>query len=156
LLLTAFEASRGSAFERFMIETCTLAPTVQLIDVIRPDERVRLVGRTLSSPGSNLRVTRGCEGVELLLMLVAGVLAYPASTAWRAKGLILGGALCYGLSVARLLTLHFILRYSPSAWQTLHGLILPLAPIVLIGLYFMGWSARARHRVFIGPSPDAA
>jgi hypothetical protein len=41
------------------------------------------------------------------------------------------------------MALHYILRYSPTAWEALHGLILPLGPIILIALYFMRWSAGA-------------
>ncbi len=141
VLMGAFEASRGSAFERFLVVDAILAPTMHLIDAVTPNEHVELVGRTLSSPGSNLRVTRGCEGVEMYLMLAAGILAYPATWKRRAQGLALGSLLAYVLSVARLMALHYILRYSPGAWEALHGLILPLGPVVLIALYFMRWAA---------------
>ena len=36
--------------------------------------------------------------------------------------------------------LHYILRYSPNAWQALHGLVLPLGPVVIMVLYFLHWS----------------
>ncbi len=156
LLMSAFEASRGSAFERFVVETCILAPTVHLIDAVSPEEHVHLDGRTLSSAGSNLRVTRGCEGVEMFLILAAGILAYPAGIKRRMQGLFFGTALSYGLSIARLMALHYILRYSPAAWEALHGLILPLAPIALIGLYFMSWSAKAGQAAALKTGFDAA
>jgi len=103
-----------------------------------------------------LRVTRGCEGVEMFLMLVAGILAYPADAVRRTRGLLVGAAIAYGLSIARLMALHYILHYSPAAWEALHGLILPLAPIVLIALYFMSWSAAPRHATPLRSEFDAA
>jgi len=156
LLASAFEASRGTGFERFVVERLTLAPVTMLINRITPTEQVRLTGRTLlCAHGSSLRVTRGCEGIELLLLLVAAVLAFPACWEARWRGLAIGCALTYLLSLARLLALHYTLRYSPTAWNLLHGLILPLAPIALIMLYFLRWSASAS-----GPAaplaPDAA
>jgi len=156
LLMGAFEASRGSAFERFLVETCILMPTIYLINTVTPDEHVQLAGRTLSSAGSNLRVTRGCEGVEMFLMLVAGILAYPADGRRRTRGLFVGAAIAWGLSIARLMALHYVLHYSPAAWEALHGLILPLAPIVFIALYFMSWSADPRRAAPFRSEFDAA
>jgi exosortase family protein XrtM len=145
-LFGAFEASRGTAFERFVVEDLILVPTTALINATSPHEHVELAGRTISSPSSKLRVTRGCEGVEMFLLLAAGIMAFPASFKHRALGLLLGSVLAYLLSATRLLALHYTLRYSPAAWEALHGLVLPLAPIILIALYFMRWSAPTMDR----------
>lgn len=143
LLFGAFEASRGSAFERFAVENLILVPTTALINAVTPQEHATRVGRVISSPGSNLNVTRGCEGVEMFLLLIAGILAFPATWKRRAQGLLVGSMLAYALSIARLMALHYILRYSPNAWESLHGLVLPLGPIVFMALFFLRWSARA-------------
>ena len=143
LLCGAFEASRGSAFERFVVEDLILVPTTALIDAVTPGEHATLIGRVLSSPGANLNVTRGCEGIEMFLLLAAGIGAFPASWKRRARGLLFGSIVAYVLSVTRLMALHYILRYSPSAWEALHGLVLPLGPIILMALFFTYWSGRA-------------
>jgi exosortase family protein XrtM len=139
VLFAAFEASRGTAFESFVVEGLILRPTAALINTVTPAEQVQLQGRTLVSAGSQLHVTRGCEGVEMFLMLAAGILAFPATLKRRALGLLLGSLLAYALSVSRLMALHYILRYSPGAWEALHGLILPLAPVVLMAVFFGWW-----------------
>ncbi len=141
-LMGGFEACRGTAFERLVVEDALLEPTTWLLQHMDPAEPVRLVGRTIESPQSRLRVIRGCEGVETLLLLVAAVIAYPASWRARAKGLLAGTAVAYALSIARLIALHLTLRHSPQAWEALHGLVLPLAPVVLVSWYFLHWSAR--------------
>ena len=141
-LMGSFEATRGTAFERFLVETLILEPTTGLINTITPGEHVQLVGRVLMSPeGSSLRVTRGCEGIEIFLMLIAAILAYPASWQRRTQGLLWGSLLAYVLSVTRLMLLHYILRYSPTLWEALHGFVLPLGPIVLMALFFLRWSS---------------
>jgi exosortase family protein XrtM len=143
-LYAGFEACRGSAFERFVVEDMILVPTTALIERVTPNEHAELSsGRVITSPGANLHVTRGCEGIEMFLLLVAALVAFPASAGRRVQGLILGSLLAYVLSIARLMALHYILRYSPGAWEALHGLVLPLAPIILLGLFFMDWSGRA-------------
>jgi exosortase family protein XrtM len=143
VLTASFEAARGTAFERFIVEDLILAPTVILINTVTPAEHVVLAGRTLASNGSKLHVTRGCEGIEMFLLLVAAILAFPASLKRRVQGLLVGSLLAYSLNLARLASLHYILRYSPGVWQALHGLVLPLAPIVLLALFFLRWSSRS-------------
>jgi exosortase family protein XrtM len=156
VLAGAFEASRGTAFEIFIVEDLILLPTTALINTVTPDEHVELAGRTIASPGANLRVTRGCEGVEMFLLLAAGIAAFPASLRRRVQGLLFGATLAYLLSVARLMALHYILRYSPTAWEALHGLILPLGPIIVIALYFMRWSAGGAKNVRVESEVRAA
>jgi exosortase family protein XrtM len=143
VLFGAFEASRGSAFEHFVVVDLILVPTTALINAVTPAEHVSLVGRVIASGGSNLNVTRGCEGVEMFLLLVAGILAFPTSWRRRVRGLLFGSILAYLLSVLRLMALHYILLYSPRAWEALHGLVLPLGPIILIAVFFMRWSEHA-------------
>src|SRR5271165_648653 len=95
ILTAAFEASRGTAFERYLIEDVILIPAANLINVMSPHEPVRVIGRTISSTSSNLRVTRGCEGIEMFLMLIAAIAAFPASIKRRVQGLLFGSVLAY-------------------------------------------------------------
>jgi exosortase family protein XrtM len=144
LLMGSYEAARGTPFEQFLLERVILRPTVGLINFFTPEEHVEQHGRVIRPPGgSGLRVTRGCEGVEMLLLLAAAVIAFPATAAGRARGLLWGSLLAYLLSIARLTTLYYVLRYSPLLWQALHGLILPLGPIMAIAAYFVRWTATA-------------
>ena len=142
LLTLAFEASRGTAFERFVVEKLILSPTAWVINSITPQEQVVLVDRSLVSAGrSRLHVTRGCEGVEMFLLLISAVIAFPASLKRRLQGLALGAALAYVLSIARLASLHYVLHYRPDTWESMHGLVLPLAPLVVMTLFYLRWSA---------------
>lgn len=143
ILMGGFEASRGSVLERFLVEDLILAPTVGLINAVTPNEHARQRDRTIESAGSRLHVTRGCEGIEMFLMLIAAMAAFPSRLKHRLQGLAMGALIAYLLSIARLMALHYILRYSPTAWNALHGLVLPLGPIVVMGIFFMRWSNAA-------------
>ncbi len=148
LLFGAFESSRGSAFERVVVEDIILVPTTALINVVTPNDHAQLIaGRVIASPGANLHVIRGCEGIEMFLLLVAGIIAFPASWKLRLRGVVLGSILAYILSVTRLMAMHYILRYSPDAWEALHGLVLPLGPILLMAIFFMRWTAVSTQRL---------
>ena len=145
LLFGAFEACRGTEVEQVLIGGAILSPTGALINALTPGEPVWVEGHMLIARASALRVTRGCEGIEMFLLLTAAILAFPASWRRRLQGLLVGSVLAYLLSITRLMLLHYILRYSPDAWQTLHGLVLPLGPVVLLALYFLHWSAPAQR-----------
>jgi len=147
VLLGSFELARGTAFERFVVDDCLLQPTLALIRVADRSTEVALIGRSIVSPGSKLNVTRGCEGVDLFLLLMAGLLAFPAGWQAKARGLAAGLVLAYVLSIARLMALHFTLRYAPDAWESMHGLILPLGPVIVMMIYFARWSASASASV---------
>ncbi|HEY1411194.1 MAG TPA: hypothetical protein VGF36_03595, partial [Rhodopila sp.] len=88
-------------------------------------------------------------------LLTAGILAFPAAARHRVRGFLTGILIVYALTIARLMLLHFTLRYSPAAWDRLHGLILPLGPVLLVALYFLSWSA-AGVRAVPTDSPHAA
>jgi exosortase family protein XrtM len=143
LLFAGYEAARSLPVEELLMHTIVLAPTAAIINRLSATPDVRADGRNIISPGSNLHVTRGCEGVEMFMLLSAGILAFPAGVRRRIRGFLIGVALVYALTLARLVALHFALRYSPGAWDELHGFILPLGPVVLIALYFLHWSAPA-------------
>lgn len=140
ILIAGFEASRGTAFERFVIEQGVLRPTAIVVNAITPGVTLNRVRRTIASGPARLHVTRGCEGIEMLLLLAAAILAYPASLRRRSQGLLIGSILVFVLSVGRLTALVFTLRYWPDRWEAMHGLLMPLAPIILIALYFLHWS----------------
>ncbi len=140
LLTTGFEASRGSTFEQFVVADLILTPAAEAINFVTPEQRIEVHERTLiSAQGSRLHITRGCEGIEMFLLLISAVAAFPAPLSRRLLGLILGSALAYVLSIGRLMALQYILSYWPAAWEGAHGLILPLAPIVLIAVFFLWW-----------------
>jgi exosortase/archaeosortase family protein len=141
ILVGSFEACRGSGFERLVVEDLILKPTARLLDLCWPGDQVTLVGRSFISGATRMNVTRGCEGVEMFLMLGAAILAWPGSFRRRLSGLLVGLVLAYVLSVARLMVLVYTLRHAPRAWESLHGLILPLAPVLIMAWYFFRWSA---------------
>ena len=79
ILMAGFEASRGTAFERFVVEEGVLQPTASVVNALSPGVALNRARRTIASGTARLHVTRGCEGIEMLLLLAAAIIAYPAS-----------------------------------------------------------------------------
>jgi exosortase/archaeosortase family protein len=143
VLIGLFEASRGSAFERFVVEDGILAPTGRVMSAFSQSVRVDLPRRIIFKDAVSLHVTRGCEGVEMLLLLAAAIFAFPADARRRARGLLIGLLLCYALTIGRLIVLVFTLRDWPDSWEIMHGLIMPLLPVLVLAMYFLRWSTAA-------------
>ncbi len=145
LLSASFEAVRGGILERLVIDEALLRPTAWLLGVLDPAHPVARVGRTLVSDHAQLHVTRGCEGVEMTFLVVAAVAVFPAAPRRRLQGLLVGAVLAQVLAIARLAILQWSLQWAPDAWSTLHGLVLPLAPVAILTGYFLRWSEGAAH-----------
>jgi exosortase/archaeosortase family protein len=156
VLAGTFEAARGTAFERITVEDFILKPTATFINLIVGGEpSTQLHGRTLVSGATRLHVTRGCEGIEMFLLLTAGILAYPAALRHRVRGMLVGFALAFALSVLRLAALDCTLRFAPGAWESLHGLVMPLAPVLVLAVYFLWWTGSSGIKSATLPSRDA-
>ena len=155
VLAAGFEAARGTAFERLVIEDGVLVPTARVVNAISPGAILMRSPRVIVSGNARLHVTRGCEGIEMLLLLAAAIVAYPASLRRRSCGLLVGSVLVFVLSIARLTGLVFTLRYWPGGWEAMHGLLMPVVPVIAIAAYFLHWSTSGTGSRSIG-RPDAA
>jgi exosortase/archaeosortase family protein len=88
----------------------------------------------------------GCEGTELFVLLIAGVLAFPASWPAKLRGLALGLTLAFALNQLRVIGLYAVVRDHASAFDLVHGFVAPTALVVALGAYFWSWSGRAAAR----------
>ncbi len=79
-------------------------------------------GKVLWNPGNGLGVSieAGCNGVEAYIILIAGVVAYPATWRQRAWGLVLGFAAVQGLNVLRVVSLFYLVQWSERAFYIFH------------------------------------
>lgn len=139
-----YQTSRDSSLQRIWIDRLTVVPSAALISWLSPDEAVITQGQHLISPHVRMSVLNGCEGTEIILLLMAALFALPLS--WRRKlsGILLGGLLIYGANQLRIVTLYYCLRFDRSLFDSLHGTIAPLTIIAIAAAFFLYWT---RHDV---------
>ena len=79
-------------------------------------------GKTLYDPRSGFGVTieAGCNGVEAMLVLLAGILAYPAPWRSRLAGLAVGAVAIQALNVVRVISLFYLGRYDRDVFEWAH------------------------------------
>jgi exosortase/archaeosortase family protein len=146
LLQGAWIAARGSGFERWLIEDVSVRSSVSLIQMLTPSIGASAHRASIVAPGTRLNVLNGCEGTEILIPLVAALLAYPFAWRTRIVGLLAGTAWVFALNQARMLGLFYAFRDDPTLFGHLHGLVTPLLLILGVVLFFFGvlqWDRRS-------------
>lgn len=151
LLQMSYDACRGSDFEHFILGDLTVAPTAALIDLLTPAVKVKALGNQLIAPGGGITVLKGCEGTEIMFMLVAAFAAVSMPWRRRLSGLGIGILLVFCLNQARLLALFYVHRSEPSLFNLLHGTVGPIVLILCVALYTLYWMGDRP----LGVQPDA-
>ena len=59
----------------------------------------------------------GCNGVNVVILLWAAILAYPANLKWKLTGLAGGLAAIQILNLFRLISLYYLGQYSPPLFE---------------------------------------
>ncbi|QJR14945.1 exosortase H [Usitatibacter palustris] len=111
-------------------------------------------GKALFNPttGFGVVIEAGCNGVEAMLVLLAGILAYPAS--WRAKaiGLAVGVVAIQALNVVRIVSLFYLGQWNMQWFEWAHLYVwqaLIMLDALIVWLLWM-------RSVGAGPAPQPA
>jgi exosortase family protein XrtM len=138
-LQLSWQASSDLRIARRFIEQGIVAPAAYAVNRITPEVQAYVSGSHLRSPAGGINIVNGCDGMEMLFLLIAGFTAAPLT--WRARlaGILAGVPLIYVLNQARILALFYSHRNSPETFDALHGYITPIVMVLLIAGYFYLW-----------------
>ena len=139
LMQAGWQMVRDDAIGHFIRGTVTVKPAVMLIHLLTPHIQASALGNQILAPGGGLVIKIGCEGIEALFILIAGLLS--VTMAWRAKlsGMLLGLIQIYFVNEIRILVLFYAFRTDKAFFQLLNGTIAPLALIAIAGLFYHYW-----------------
>src|SRR5215467_5853801 len=73
-----YESTRGTWFERAVVDDLTVQPSTAFINLVAPSIGARAVGSRIVSRTSTVNILAGCEGTEIMFLLAAAIVA-----AWR-------------------------------------------------------------------------
>lgn len=137
----AYQGLRDSLLGTWLVEQATVAPAAALIALLFPTDAVQPLGPRLVWPGGRLQLLAGCDGFEVVALLVPAVLAAPVPWRRRLFMLTVGIALIWGLNQLRLLALYASFRHWRDAFDPLHTVWGPLLMLVLVSAFF-AWNLR--------------
>lgn len=139
MLQIGYGACRGSWFEHLVIGDLTVAPTAAVIRSLTPEVGVKALGNQLIAPGGGIVVKKGCEGTEVMFMLIAAFASVAMPWKRRLIGLGLGLLLVFCLNQVRLVSLFYAYRSDPSLFNLLHGTLAPIALVIAVTVYTLYW-----------------
>jgi exosortase H (IPTLxxWG-CTERM-specific) len=97
-----------------------------------------IVGRT------SLTVAKNCDAMDVTLLFAAAIVAFPARWSRRLVGIGAGVAALAAVNVLRIASLYFVDLRWPSAFETIHAEVWPLALVALAAGGFLVWSRWAQ------------
>jgi exosortase H (IPTLxxWG-CTERM-specific) len=102
----------------------------------------------LASPTKSfaMEVRDGCNGINVVVLLWAAILAYPASLKWKLIGLGGGLVAIQVLNLFRLISLFYLGQYSPSIFEFAHLYMWELLIIIDAMVVFNLWIRRAQPK----------
>ncbi|HYH09611.1 MAG TPA: exosortase H [Thermoanaerobaculia bacterium] len=111
-------------------------------------QQVTVSGTMITSPRFGVNINNGCNGVEAMLILLASIVAFPASMKARAAGLVLGAIAVQLLNAIRIISLYLLGAYQPRLFDLFHTAVWQIVIILAAIGFFLFWSARvAPNRV---------
>ncbi|HVG23836.1 MAG TPA: exosortase H [Thermoanaerobaculia bacterium] len=103
---------------------------------------VDVSGTVIRSARFGVNINNGCNGVEAMLILLASIVAFPASLKARAIGLALGAVVVQLLNAIRIVTLYLLGAYQPRLFDMFHTAVWQIVVILAAIAFFLAWSAR--------------
>jgi len=116
------------------------------------DDQVSAAGRVIRHAGNGFAVSieAGCNGVEATIVLIAGVLAYPAPLRAKSLAIVGGGLAIQAVNLLRIISLFYLGQWNLDAFTWTHLYLWPtlimLDVLVVFVLYLRYLSRRPTPR----------
>ncbi|MDE3010594.1 MAG: exosortase/archaeosortase family protein [Pseudomonadota bacterium] len=142
LLQGGWQAAQGSALERLLIEQLTAGNAARLINLLTPPVAAHAEGARIVAAGGGVNILNGCEGAEVLFLMLAAFAVTPLSAAARLLAMLSGTLLVFALNQLRIVVLFYARRSDPGLFADLHGIVLPLLMVLAVAAFHAWWVQR--------------
>ncbi len=102
---------------------------------------------TIKSAQFSVSIHKGCDALEPMALLVAGILAFPALMKQKLSGIIMGLLFLFLLNVVRIATLFLIGVYQPQFFEAMHIEVWQIIFIIAGIAYWFLWVRRVVSKV---------
>ncbi len=93
---------------------------------------------TIRSSQFSVGIRKGCDALEPMALLVAGIIAFPSSIKQKSTGLVIGLLFIFLLNIVRIVTLFLTGVYRPQFFEVMHIEVWQVIFIVAgIGFWFI-------------------
>lgn len=105
-------------------------------------QNVAVDNTTIASSRFAVNINNGCNGVEAMLILLASIVAFPASGRARFAGLAIGAIAVQLLNAVRIVSLYLLGIYQPRLFDLFHTAVWQVVIILAAIGFFLLWSGR--------------
>ena len=104
-------------------------------------------GRILMSKATGFAVSieAGCNGIEAAIVLIAGMVAFPASWTQKLLGMTLGFAAVQAVNLLRIISLYYLGQWNLPVFEFAHLYLwqaLIMLDVLVVCLLWIRWTAR--------------
>lgn len=114
-------------------------PAAWLLQMFSPVEGVEVLGTTIRGAHASVNIRKGCEGFEVMGILIAAMLAYPMTWRLRLQGLVLGVLYIYLLNLIRIIGIFLTHVYKPEWAEAAHVTAGQTFIILLVVVFVFLW-----------------
>ena len=148
VLICLFTLEMQSSVQQAVIEPFTgLLARISAALIVPFDSTVLAYGKVLQfGPGGfAVSIEAGCNGVEATIVLIAAVLAFPAS--WRARlaAIVLGFLAVQALNIVRIISLFYIGNWNLDIFSWVHLYLWPaliMLDVLIVFIVYLRYLSR--------------
>lgn len=144
-LLVLFTLELLSPIQQHFIQPFTggLA-TISTLLILPFDDTVISTGRILrdSASGFAVSIEAGCNGIEASIVLIAGILAFPASWPQKCIAIIAGFVAIQALNVVRIISLFYLGQWNYPIFEWSHLYLWPvliMVDVLVVFAIYLRW-----------------
>ena len=164
---------------RFLFIFCTVLGSLFAIEMLKPvqeaviqpftgllaalstalilpfDDTVISQGRILrdAATGFAVSIEAGCNGVEAAIVLIAGILAFPASLTHKLVAILAGFFFVQALNVVRIISLFYLGQWNYTVFEWFHLYLWPvliMLDVLIVFAIYLQWLGK--HHTQTGPA----
>ena len=116
---------------RWLVQQLQVRPAAWILQRLLPGTPIWPQEASLCSPTLELELRRGCDGIEVWLMLITALLVFPLNWRARFRGLAWGTLLVFGMNLIRMVTIFQVALKRPVWFVVVHEFIWPTIMVLV-------------------------
>lgn len=126
-----------------------LLANISIAMIVPFDDTVIAQGRILrdATTGFAVSIEAGCNGVEAAIVLIAGILAFPASVQHKMIAILAGFVFVQALNILRIISLFYLGQWNYTVFELFHLYLWPvliMLDVLVVFAIYLQWLGR-RH-----------
>jgi exosortase family protein XrtM len=110
-----------------------------VINILDPSAEAVAIDSKIVAKQTAIEVKKGCEGFEVIFILFAALVAYPAAIRYRLAGILIAIPVVYIINLARIVSLFLVLGHAPRYFDFAHLYVWQTLIIAAAAGYFLLW-----------------